>query len=88
MPWGFSAGTRDKLRLAAPAEQTGLWLCLRPFPPPLRVLLPVAIVQMLPDDHVWLHSPIGINLGHVHVIDEIDKLLVAWGAIISASLLF
>lgn len=43
---------------------------------------------MLPDDGVGLHGSIGVHLWHVHVIDEIDKLLVAWGAVISASLLF
>lgn len=43
---------------------------------------------MLPDDGVGLHGPIGIHLRHVHVIDEIDQLLVAWGGIISAGLLF
>lgn len=57
----------------------------RPF---ACLLLPVAIVQMLPDDGVGLHGSIGVHFRHVHVINEIDKLLVAWGAIISASLLF
>lgn len=48
----------------------------------------MAIVQVLPDDGMGLHSSIGIYLRHVHVINEIDKLFIPWGTIISASLLF
>lgn len=51
------------------------------------MLLPVAVIQVLPDDGVGLCSPVGIHLRHVHVIYEIDKLLVACGAIISARFL-
>ena len=35
-----------------------------------------------------LHSPVGVHLGHVHVVNEIDELLVAWGTIVSAGFLF
>lgn len=44
------------------------------------------IVQVLPDERMGLHRPICIHCWHVHVIDEVDELLGAWRAIISASL--
>lgn len=62
--------------------------CPPPSPGPLSALVPVAVVQVLPDDSVGLHGPVGVHLGHVHVINEIDKLLIAWGAVISAGFLF
>ena len=39
--------------------------------------IPVFVVQMLPDERVWLHRPVGVHLWHVHVVEEIHQLLVA-----------
>lgn len=52
-----------------------------------RELLPVAVVQVLSDEGVGLHRPIGIHLRHVHVVNEVDQLLAPWGAIVSPCLL-
>ena len=65
--------------------------CLGPLPTgpsARRGLLPVPVVQVLPDNGVGLHRPVGIHLRHIHVVDEIDDLLVPWGAVLSPSLLF
>lgn len=64
--------------------------CLGSFPPARapHVLLPVAVVQVLPDEGVGLHRPVGIHLRHVHVVDEVDQLLLPRGPIVSPCLLF
>lgn len=49
-------------------------------------LIPVAIVQVLPEQCVGLHGPIGVHLGHVQVIDKVHQPLCAWGAVVPASL--
>ena len=38
------------------------------------------VVQVLSDQSVGLHGPVGVHLWHVHVIQEVDELLVPWGA--------
>ena len=38
---------------------------------------PVLVVQVLPDECVRLDCPIGIHLRHIHVVNEVDKLLGA-----------
>lgn len=49
-------------------------------------LIPVAIVQVLPEQGVGLHGAVGVHLGHVQVIHEVHQPLGAWGAVIPASL--
>lgn len=91
---GISSGTRARLRRAAPKEWRWAHSPALVLSPPAPVpsmgygLLPVPVVQVLPDNGVGLHRPVGIHLRHVHVIDEIDELLVPWGAVISPSLFF
>lgn len=46
------------------------------------------MVHVLPDEGVGGHRPVLVHLGHVHVVNEIDELLIAWGTIVSASFLF
>lgn len=62
------------------AEQKGLgW-------PSLSCLLPVAVVQVLPDQCMGLHCPVRVHLRHVQVIDEVHELLGTRRSIISARL--
>ena len=62
------------------AEQKGLG---QPSP---SSLLPVAVVQVLPDQRMGLHRPVSIHFRHVQIIDEVHKLLGTRRAVISASL--
>ena len=41
---------------------------------------------MLPDERVRLHGAIRVHLGHVHVVQEVDELLIPGRAIILTSL--
>lgn len=43
---------------------------------------PVPVVHVLADEGVWGHRAILVHLWHVHVIDEVDQLLSAWGAVV------
>ena len=51
-------------------------------------VIPVGVVKMLPQQSVGLYSTIGVHLGHVHVINEVDQFLSAWGTVLLTSLLF
>lgn len=46
----------------------------------------MAIVQVLPEQRVGLHGPIGVHLRHVQVVDEVHEPLGARRAIVPASL--
>lgn len=47
----------------------------------------MVVVHVLADECVRLHGSIGVHLGHVHVIDEVDKPLAAGGAVVPPGLL-
>ena len=49
--------------------------------------IPVAVVHVLTDDRVRTHGSIGVDLGHVHVVQEVDQLLAARGAVVLPRLL-
>ena len=38
---------------------------------------------MLPYECVWLHRAIGVHLRHVHIINEVDKLLCSRWTIVT-----
>ena len=49
--------------------------------------VPVAIVHVLSDDCVRAHRPVAVDLGHVHVIQEVDQLLASRRAVVFPCLL-
>lgn len=53
----------------------------------LGPVIPVVVVQVLPKERVWLDSAVRVHLGHVHVINEVHQLLVAWRAVVLSRLL-
>ena len=53
----------------------------------LGPVIPVVVVQVLPKECVRLDSTIRVHLGHVHIINEVHQLLVAWRAIVLPRLL-
>ena len=53
----------------------------------LLPIIPVGVVKVLSQQCVRLHSAVRVNLGHVHVIDEVDHLLLAWRTVLLTSLL-
>jgi len=78
-------------------EGTTLWLPLKLLPhtgakqkglrpPSPSSLLPVAVVQVLPDQRMGLHGPVSVHFRHVQIVDEVHKLLGTRRAITSASL--
>lgn len=50
-------------------------------------VIPMVVIQMLPDQSVRLDSSISVHFRHVHVIQEINQFLVAWWSKVLASLL-
>lgn len=56
------------------------WSCMLPAPLPAHS--PVPVVHVLPDERVGGHRPVLVHLGHVHVVDKVDELLGAWGAVV------
>ena len=42
------------------------------------------VVHVLPDEGVGLHGAVGVHLGHVHVVDEVDQTLGARGTIVAS----
>lgn len=51
-----------------------------------KLFLPVAVVQVLPDQRMGLHCPVSVHFRHVQVIDEVHELLGTRRTVISASL--
>ena len=41
------------------------------------------VVHVLPDEGVGLHGAVGVHLGHVHVIDEVDQTLGAGRTVVA-----
>lgn len=54
----------------------------------LLSIVPVLVVEMLSQECVRLHSSVGVHLGHVHVVDEVDETFGAWRAVVAAGFLF
>lgn len=54
---------------------------------PAQQPVPVAIVQVLPEQGVWLRGAVRVHPSHVQVIHEVHQPLAAWGAVVPASLL-
>ena len=46
--------------------------------------VPVLVVQMLSNESVWLNCAIGVDLGHVHVINKVDEFLSPRRTIVAA----
>ena len=49
--------------------------------------VPVAVVDVLPDDGVGSHRAVLVHLGHVHVVQEVDELLAAGRTVVLTGLL-
>lgn len=45
------------------------------------------VIQMLSDQSVGLNGTIGIYLGHIHIVDEINEGLISWRSVVPPSLL-
>ena len=53
----------------------------------LRTIIPMVVVQVLSDQSVRLYGEVLVNLGHVHVINEVDESSGARGSEVTPSLL-
>ena len=53
----------------------------------LLPIIPVGVVKVLPQQCVRLYGAVRVNLGHVHVIDEVDHLFLARRTVLFTSLL-
>lgn len=53
----------------------------------LSAIIPMRIVQVLPDQRMRLHCAIRVHFRHVHVIDEVNQILGSRRAKVPSSLL-
>ena len=53
----------------------------------LVAVVPVTVVEVLPDERVRLHGEVLVDLGHVHVVDEVDHALRARRTVVAARFL-
>ena len=47
----------------------------------------MVVVEVLSDKGMWLHGEVLIDLGHVHVVDEVDQAASSGRTEVAASLL-
>ena len=53
----------------------------------LRAVVPMAVVEVLTDQSVWLYCEVLIYLRHIHVVNEIDETLGARRTVVTTRLL-